>query len=62
MGVAGPTLVRSLFLDWSSMANGAILTQQRVGSKCGGRSETIEASSAADTPRYSEATLALCEG
>src|ERR1700728_1970835 len=42
MGVAGPTLVRSLFLDWSSIAIGGILTQQGAGAKCGSRCDAIE--------------------
>ena len=51
MGVAGPTPVRSLFLDWSSMAIGGILTQQRVGAKCGGRSDAVEDGVDGEVPR-----------
>src|ERR1700683_13458 len=42
IGVARPTLVRSLFLDWSSMAIGGILTQEPAGTKCGERFDAIE--------------------
>src|ERR1700728_1826828 len=66
MGVAGPTPVRSLFLYWSSMAMGAILTQEPAGAKCGGPRGAIEngrwrgaqdgcgKTTAADAPPYGE--------